>query len=289
MSVNDAVRQDAAGDTVEAILNYVAPDLRSSRRFTFPGDEVNTGRFLPHRVPIHNARTAPERPTLDSHGFELFGHKSAIRNFHDRVEIDAVYPQEVMDAAQALTGADLILPLGYVLRNASETGNGQNQPPASDVHVDMSPETAPKGARALIEQAAPGKSYRRFLATSFWRPHSEPPQDWPVALCDHRTLAPEEGVPNRLVRRSSRPDPAEMLAPIADEDELPAALIFRFGAHHRWYYYPDMTRDEVLLIKLHDSDHGRAWFAAHTAFHDARRPGTHTRESIEFRTIAYWF
>jgi len=276
------------GDFVEATLNYVSPDTRISRRFCFPGDEVNTGRFVPYRVFIHNARTASERIALDTHAFELFRHRSAVEDFHDRAEIDAIYPREVMDTVQGLTGADLILPLGYVLRTAADTSGGQAQPPASDVHVDMSPETAPKAALALFAKEAPGRTFRRFLVTSFWRPYSEPPQDWPVALCDHRSMAPDEGVPNRRIVRDDRPTPEEMLAPIPDEEDIPAALVFRYGPHHRWFYYPDMNRDEVLLIKLHDSDRTRAWFAPHTAFHDAGRPGTRTRESIEFRTIAYW-
>jgi hypothetical protein len=283
-----AVGATALGASVEATLNYVSPDTRISRRFCFPGDEVNTGRFVSHRVSIHNARVASERIRLDTHAFELFRHRSAVEDFRDRAEIDAIYPREVMDKVQELTGADLILPLGYVMRTAADTSGGQAQPPASDVHVDMSPETAPKAAIAAFAQAAPGRTFRRFLVTSFWRPYSEPPQDWPVALCDHRSIAPEEGVPNRRIVRDNRPAPEEMLAPIPNEEDIPAALIFRYGRHHRWFYYPDMDRDEVLFIKLHDSDRSRAWFAPHTAFHDDRRPGTRTRESIEFRTIAYW-
>jgi len=286
MSIREETR--LATDTVTATLNYVSPDTEISRRFCFPGDEVNTGRFVPHRVTIRDARMAAERPTLGTHGFELFRHESTVGNFRDRTEIDAVYPAEVIEAVKALTGADLVLSLGYVMRTAADTSDGRNQPPASDVHVDMSPTTGPKAAQALFAPAMPGQTYRRFLASSFWRPYSEPPQDWPVALCDFRSIAPEEGVHNRRIWRDARPTPAEMLAPIPNEDEIPSALIFRHGPHHRWFYYPDMNRDEVLLIKLNDSDHDRAWFAPHTAFHDAERRGTRTRESIEFRTIAYW-
>jgi hypothetical protein len=274
--------------TVEAVLNYVSPDTPYSRRFNFPGDEVNTGRFVPHRVAIRNARIAAEPPRLDSHGFELFRHQSAIADFHDRAAIDELYPQEVLDAVKMLTGADLVLSLGYVMRTSADTSDRRNQPPASDVHVDMSPQTGPKTAQATLATAMPGKTYRRALATSFWRPFSAPPQDWPLALCDHRSIAPEEGVHNRRIKCDVRPAPAEMLAPIPGEDELPSALIFRYGPHHRWFYYPDMNRDEVVLIKLHDTDHDRAWFAPHTAFHDADRDGARTRESIEFRTVAYW-
>lgn len=274
--------------TVEAVLNYVSPDTPYSRRFNFPGDEVNTGRFVPHRVPIHDARRAADPPRLDSHGFELFRHRSAIADFHDRAAVDGAYPQEVVDGVKTLTGADLVLPIGYVMRTAGDTSDRRHQPPASDVHVDMSPETGPKTAQATLAAAAAGKTYRRALATSLWRPFSPPPQDWPLALCDHRSIAPEEGVHNRRIKCDARPSPEEMLAPIPGEDELPSALIFRYGPRHRWFYYPDMDRGEVLMIKLHDTDHGRAWFAPHTAFHDAGRAGARTRESIEFRTVAYW-
>jgi hypothetical protein len=286
MSVDAGTRANAA---VEATLNYVTPDTKISRRFCFPGDEVNTGRFEPHRVTIHNARLAAEPIARDTHGFELIRHRSVVRNFSDRAELDAIYRPEVMDAIQALTGADLVVPMGYVLRSSADTADGKNQPPASDVHVDMSPRTAPMAAQALFAAAAPGRTFRRFLATSFWRPYSPPPQDWPVALCDHRSISSAEGIPNLRIVREHRPRPEEMLAPIPNEDEVPAALIFRYAPEHRWYYFPDMTRDECLLIKLHDSDHDRAWFAAHTAFHDKRRAATHTRESIEFRTIAYFY
>jgi hypothetical protein len=277
-----------AGDSVEGILKYAAPDTKSSRRFIFPGDEVNTGKFVPHRATIRNARAAPERPSLDTHGFELFRHESAVASFADTVAVDALYPHEVTDRVRALTGADLVVPVGYVRRTSLDTSAGQAMPPASDVHVDMSPATAPRMARNLFATAAPGGTYRRFLITSLWRTFSEPPQDWPLALCDHRTIAPEEGVPNYLVRVATRPDPGFLEQEIPNEQELPAALVFRWGPHHRWSYFPDMTRDEIILIKLHDSDHARAWFAPHTAFQDTSRAGLRTRESIEFRTIAYW-
>jgi hypothetical protein len=280
----------AAGDAVEGVLNYVAPDCHQSRRFVFPGDEVNTGRFVSHHVVIRNARTAVRRPTLDTMGFELFSRPSAIGDFHDKAAIDATYGDEVVAAIKDLTGADFVVPLGYVLRDASETGQGSKQPPASDVHVDMSDAWAPRMARALFaEHGPPGKSYRRFILSSYWRAFSPPPQDWPLALCDGTSISQENGIPNRLIRPPKRPEPAEMLAPVAGEEDLPAATIFHHRPGERWYYYPGMTRDEVILLKLHDSDHGRAWFTAHTAFHDTTRPDAHTRESIEFRTAAFFY
>ena len=278
-----------AGETTTGILNYVARDSRINRRFVFPGDEVNTGRFEPHRVTIRNARLASPMPTLDSHGFELFAHKSAVKNFHDRSEIDAVYPQEVVGAVKMLTGADLVLPMGYLLRTSGDNEPDKLQPPAADVHVDMSQESAPRTAKTVFEQQAkPGQTYRRFICSSFWRTFSRPPQDWPLALCQCDSISQDEGARNRLIFSDARPSQSEMAQAIEGEDELPAATIFYYNPGQRWFYFPDMNRDEAVLIKFHDSDHGRAWFTAHTAFRDESRRGAHTRESIEFRTVAYW-
>ncbi len=244
---------------------------------------------MAHRVIVRNARTETDRPALASHGFELFRHRSAVRSFADKAEVDAVYATEVADMVRRSCGADLIVPIGYIMRTANATGAGPAFPPASDVHVDMSPQTAPRMARDFYAGAGSDRPYRRFLMTSLWRSFSAPPQDWPLALCDHRSIAPEEGVLNYLIRVPARPDPLVMQQEPANLDEMRAALVFRHGPHHRWYYFPDMTSDEVILIKLHDSDRSTAWFAPHTAFHDASRPEARTRESIEFRTIAYWY
>jgi hypothetical protein len=289
MAMSVLTGSETAGAAVAATLNFVTPDSTVNRRFVFPGDEVNTGRFEPHRVMIRNARLVPERPTLATHGFELFEHPSAVTNFSDRREVDAIYPGEVVAAIKRFTGADLVVTMGATWRSAADAAAGTAQPPAADVHVDTSPSFAPRLAQMLFQSdAAAGKTYRRFLVTSLWRAYSSPPQDWPLALCDGNSIAPEEGVHNYLVRCQSRPDPAEMRADIPNERELPAALIFRYAPHHRFYYFPDMNRDEIVILKLHDSDHDQAWFAPHTAFHDEARRGTRTRQSVEFRSVAYW-
>jgi hypothetical protein len=42
-----------------------------------------------------------------------------------------------------------------------------------------------------------------------------------------------------------------------------ASALFTCNPAHRWWYYPNMTRDETIFIKFHDSDHSRAWRALH--------------------------
>ena len=58
---------------------------------------------------------------------------------------------------------------------------------------------------------------------------------------------------------------------------------------HRWWFFPDLTADEALLFKLHDSDHSVAWRAPHTAFEAPYAAQANPRESVELRTIAFFY
>ena len=57
---------------------------------------------------------------------------------------------------------------------------------------------------------------------------------------------------------------------------------------HRWYYFPNMTKPEVILFKQWDTDPQRATnLCFHTAFSDPSAPlGSGPRQSIEIRMIA---
>jgi hypothetical protein len=295
-AVLDAVEASA----VEAELDYLAPDSRVNRRFVAPGVEFNTGRFETHRVKIRNGRPVRDQLTLDSVGFTLCEHRSAVQDFFDREAVERAYPGEVIEAVKTLTGADRIVPLGWMVRTSGDKdllatsvgygkGGGGIQPPASDVHVDMSHDRAHRLAQTLYERFAPdGPGYSRFVASSFWRTFSEPPQDWPLAVCDGTSLEPDEGVPNTMIIVDALPDEEVMYGPLEGEDALPAASIFPYSSRHRWWYFPNMVRDECILLKFHDSDHSRAWRAPHTAFRDTTFPNARTRRSIEFRTVAFF-
>ena len=287
------MRQGAGGleqvqpEGVEAELFYLAAASRINRRYVAPGAELNTGVYEPHRVLVRNARRAEERFSLDSHGFVIARHASAVADFSDNAAVEARYPGEVQKLVKQLTGADLVIPLGWVRRTSGPTSLAV-QPPASDVHVDMTQDRAERLARTLWQQARQPGEFRRFVATSLWRAFSEPPQDWPLTVCDGRSVAADEGVPNLMVRVDRLPHADALPPEPADADSLPAAYVFHHRPAHRWWYFPSMTREEVILLKFHDSDHSRAWRTPHTAFHDPTFPNARRRESIEFRTVAYF-
>ena len=297
--MND-IAADVQIRTVEADISYLAEGSFVNRRFVSPGKEVNTGTYEVQRVQVRDGRPIKDRFTLDNAGFVLAEDRSSVTDFFDSEQVDAVYPDEVVGTVKRLTGADLVLPLGWMIRTSGDlarhqkemvgyTHRGGVQPPASEAHVDFMPERGEIMGRALFQEHFPGeKNYKRFIASSLWRTFSKPPQDWPLALCEAGSVDADEGTPNSLIIVDEIPDEETMLAEMPEDQTAITAAVFRFNPGHRWWYFSNMNRDEVLLFKFHDSDRSRAWRVPHTAFHDTSFPDARPRESIEFRTMAYF-
>jgi hypothetical protein len=287
--------------TVEATINYVARGSFINRRFVAPGVERNTGRYEAHRVAVRDGRALRDQFSLDLQGFLLADRPSAVTDFFDREQVERLYPGEVVDIVRSLTGATRVAPLGWMIRTSGDvskhqretkgsyTHRGGVQPPAGEAHVDFTPARAEPLARTVYEKTFPdGKGFSRFIASSLWRAFSPPPQDFPLAVCDARSVGADEGVPNTMFVVERLPDEQAMLGEIANEATAPAAAIFHYNPQHRWWYFSNMTQREVLLFKFHDSDRTKALRTPHTAFQDPSFSNARPRESIEFRTIAYF-
>jgi hypothetical protein len=276
------VTATAAG--VPATLNYLKPGSVHNRLYVAMGGHLTTTQYAPQRVWVADARPHVAEFSLDVSGFTLLTHHSSVAEFADPGQLDEVYVPEALEVVKRATGADDAVPLGWVIRRAGAERGGA-QPPASDVHVDMHPGRAD----ARLTAASPGgRPFRRALMTSLWRTFSPGPQDWPLALLDYRSVDDSEGEPNLLLFVDQLPEPGTV-PDLDDPDSKPAGSIFEHRPGHRWWYFPDMHADEVLLFKLHDTDHSIAWRAPHTAFEDTTTPGAHPRESVEFRSIAFFY
>ena len=276
-----------AAAEVHSLIDYLVPTSRINRRFWAPGKEFNTGIYAPYPVTIRNARLAGPF-TLDAHGFCLGRHHTDISDWQNQYAADSPYAAQVAEVAMRLSGADVVVPMGGMMR-ASDTTSATVQPPAAEAHVDFTENCAGRIAERLYLAAhAAGPGYRRFIAFSLWRALSAPPQDMPVALCEGRSVRDDEGTHNTKVDVAEIPTGEALYAPIEGEENMAAATIFHYSPAHRWWYFPDMTPEEVIFIKFYDSDHGTAWRCPHTAFRDHTRPDARPRHSIEFRGMAYF-
>jgi hypothetical protein len=277
----------AQNKTVSGELSYLAPESTVLRRFTAPGESVNTGIYRPYQVPIGNGRPVAGQFTLDRHGFAIIRHPSAVTDFTDRAEVDRVYVAEVADFVRSFTGADRVAALGWTLRRSAAPAENASQPQAALVHDDFSVAGGRTRARSAYAERFPGgPGFRRALITSLWRAFSPPPQDWPLALCDYTSVGPDEGLDNRLYFVDKIP--ADLYAEMPADAPGASGFEFHHNPAHRWWYFPAMTRDEILFFKLNDSDQSRAWRVPHSAFRDTAVRATQPRHSIEFRTIAYF-
>jgi hypothetical protein len=276
-----------AAKEVQSAIDYLLPTSRINRRFWAPGKELNTGVYAPYPVTIRNARLAGPF-TLDDHGFCLGRHRTAISDWEKNYGPDSDYATQVVQVVRQLGGADLVAPMGGMMRDAAAT-SPTVQPPAAEAHVDFTQACAARIAESHYRKWFPaGPGYRRFFAFSLWRALSPPPQDMPLALCEGRSVRDDEGTHNTKVDVDEIPTGEALFAPIEGEDQMAAATIFHHSPDHRWWYFPDMQPDEVILLKFYDSDHEKAWRCPHTAFRDTTRPDARPRRSMEFRGIAYF-
>lgn len=286
---------------VRATMRYVDEGDFVTRRYVSNGAELNTGTYSDHEITIRDAMPIREHFTLDTHGFQIAHVPSAVTDFHDSAQIDALYEREVEAAVLALTGADKCVARGWMLRTSADLSaraaqkvenyqhRGGVQPVAGEAHVDINTATARRMADATYKQQFPeGPGYKRFLISSFWRTFTPPPQDVPLALCDGRTSFGGEEKSNSLFIVDAFPEGDDLTRPVAGEDQKMAATIFSYHPGHRWWYFAGMQAGDALLFKFHDSDHSRTWRCPHSAFVDSSAVNPHIRESIECRSVAFW-
>jgi hypothetical protein len=266
--------------TVFGTLNYVGA-MHERPRFHANDHSRDVLALEPHSVTITDARSLAEPPSLRREGIELVRHTSAVQDFRDRTAVTAVHRGEIERLVSDLSGADrVVVASPGVLRfgeRSAQSGKLDNSLPARFVHVDVSNPTAAE----LAERSRPSDAHagiRRFAHYNVWRVLTPPPQDVPLTVCDARTVAPHD-----LVAADA----------VFDQRDAPEwsfeALVVRHNAAHRWLYFSNMTRDEAIVFKTHDSDTSQPSQVPHSAFDEACPAGVAPRASIEMRAIAYWF
>lgn len=284
-----------------ALIRYLAEGDFVTRRYVSQGAEMNTGEYADYPAVVRDGMPMRDHFSLDVHGFMLGKHASAIADFADKPTVDAVYLKEVEALVTQLCGATRTAAQGWMIRTSADLTerakqkienyqhNGGIQPPAGEAHVDYNEITGRRAAQRIYADRFPdGPGYKRYICFSLWRTFSEGPQDWPLAVCDGRTVEDEETASNTLFVVDEFPIGDALTAPVEGEDQMIAATIFRHRDRHRWWYFSNMAADDVLLFKFQDSDHSVTWRCPHTAFHDTSLPDAKIRSSIEVRCVAFF-
>lgn len=266
---------------VEAVLNYTRNTGVRPVNYTFDppaGVPRNSGEVDARAVIVHDARRA-RGLALDVSGFELISHHSTLTDwtsFRDSGRVTSVYYSEAEAAIKARTGADKVLIFDHTLRDSTaQPGKAALREPVRRVHDDQTVESAPRRVLKHLEpEEAAWRLQRRFAIINFWRPIGGAVLQAPLAVCDARTIDPQDLLPSDLVYR----------------DWTGETYAFAFNPRHRWYWYPRQTPAEATLLKIFDSaTEGTARLTAHTAFDDPTSPrNARPRRSIELRSLVFW-
>ncbi|MFN0316600.1 MAG: CmcJ/NvfI family oxidoreductase [Burkholderiales bacterium] len=274
--------------SVRAPVSYLVAQERPVQvRVYPPGSGIATVRPASSHYPVqlHDARPVAGDLRLDDHGFELGAKPTRFTQFYDEAAVRANYYPEVSAVVRELTGAAAVIVFDHNVRSAVRAARGEVgvRVPVDQAHNDYTERSGPKRKQEILEAAGrTDLSARRVAFVNLWRPITGPVQDNPLAVCDARSVAPEDLVDTDIHHFGE------------DNLEVPRhrgqIYSVRHNPAHRWFYISDMRTEEFLLLKGYDSlNDGRARFMPHTGFNNPACPGTFVpRESIEARTLVVY-
>jgi hypothetical protein len=267
-------------DAVHAALGFTRRSAEVQYTYTYdPPEGQKRTNIVQDEEPVWIADARDHGFTLDANGFELIQHKTAVRDFWDEAQTLALGHPEAAEIVKAATGARRVVVFDHTLRRrlsgVEDRTKGVPRQPAGRVHVDQTVTSGPQRVRDLMGDEAEALLQGRAAIINVWRPIARPALDWPLAVADAQSV----DIANDLI-------PSQLRFPHRTGEIYGVA----HNPAQRWYSVRRQRPDEALLIKCWDSDEsGVARFAPHGAFEDPTTPvGTPPRESIEFRTIAFY-
>jgi hypothetical protein len=278
MSRAERVKQSAPA--FEALLNYLADTTETPESYggvkQSVADQKRKGKYAEHLMPIYNGRAIVDQLSLEREGFILAKHETKMKNFYDEAEVRSVYYRETEELVKQTSGAQRVLVFDHTLRSADIATREAMQVsgPVRNVHNDYTEWSGPQRVRDLLPDEAEDLLTRRFAVVQVWRPIDKPVQREPLAIADARSIGVNELIPSARIYPDRRGE----------------VYHSTFNPQHRWYYFPNMQRNEAVVFKCYDSlKDGRARWTAHCAFDDPTSlPDAPPRESIEMRTLAFF-
>ncbi|MGH7847919.1 MAG: CmcJ/NvfI family oxidoreductase [Candidatus Binatia bacterium] len=255
-------------DTGEKLVNETFGPNNIRRR--------RTGQHELKRVAVRNGRLLADRLSLDEQGFVFVEHKTEVTDFFDPAQLDSVYYPEVEQLIKSASGASRVVIFDHTLRSGDEAERETKliREPVLSAHNDYTEWSGPNRVRELLPDEAGALLARRFAIIQVWRAINQPIRANPLAIADGKSIAMED----LIVAERRYPH------------RVGQTYRVKYNPNHRWFYFPEMRRDEALVFKVYDSEKdGRARFTPHTSFEDPTSPpNAPPRQSIEVRALAFF-
>lgn len=265
---------------VTGMLSYLVPSGRKPWNYMFqPPEGVpwENCEYKQRPSRIDNARRISSALSLELNGFELLDSPSALTDFQDDQKVREIYYRELEALAIAIMRGGHAIVFDHLYRQRDATGqalsfgrdgHSAHVSAVGRVHNDYT-EQSGRRRRDLVLPDSPSDA--PFVILNFWRPVHHAALDAPLAVCDARSFPKQDWVE------------ADIIYP----QRTGEIYLASYSAAHRWYYYPSMTPQEMLVFKTYDSRLNRpARMTAHCAFDDPTAPADALpRRSIEARCL----
>ena len=239
-----------AGSAITAEIPYTLDTGEKLVNETFGPNNIRrhlVGTMDPHRMRVEDGRALAGTFSLDKNGFQFVEHKTAVADFFDKDKLAAAYFPEVAKLIREVSGASRVHVFDFTLRSGAEAEREEKliREPVLSAHNDYTEWSGPQRVRDLLPQEAERLLAGRFAIIQVWRAINQPIRSNPLAIADARSvafgdlLAAERRYPHRVGETYQ----------------------VRYNPDHRWFYFPEMRRDEALVFKVYDSaKDGRARF-----------------------------
>ena len=263
-----------ADRTTQAEVRYINPEWRDRDEAPKIGSRESRHANTSYReVTIHDGRALDGGFTLDTSGFALRSHHTESAGTNREI-VRSHYRPEMLDLVQRESGAIATYMLADLVR--TEDQSNFNFAYARFVHCDYNPANLATMTRDLLRrndvEPDPGWTYAWY---NTWQPFDNVVHQNALAVLDARSIDSGDIIDYRYTGYSGEDEQGGLVsAPVYNPD-------------HRWWYFPEMTPDEVLLTKQLDEREGRAAQCPHTSFVDHAKPDdVPPRRSIETRILA---
>ena len=259
-------------------------DMRKPETMAGLGNEV-------HATVINDARRG-EGLGLDTSAFQLVHAPSNVADFMDTDEAMRVYYEECKALARELTGATVTFTYDHLIREPGRQISGGGTDGATNItgseagggyigfaHMDYTDNSTWDAYLAVHGQTVPANP-KRVISLNFWRGLSGVVDDHPLTVCDARTVQPKDLFETVVYGYGA--------SNYSWHEIGIDTFSVKYSQDHRWYYYPRMTPDEVLVFKAYDSEGVIGRTCPHCAFaNPLAAPDSPARRSIELRVLCF--
>ena len=236
-------------------------------------------------ITVHNGRELDPPATLAVQGFQLIHAPFEGGDLLDQDVVRGAYYAHCREVVQNATGCDEVRGGGHEYRTGyggtngpkrvRRTPNGSGGAYAQGIHSDMCAAVEKAFLKLIPDE-------RHFESINLWRSteRGQTVQMMPLAVCDMTTVQSDDIVFGDGMNTGD----IRMYRKVVDQRLIHSTA-------QRWYYFPDMTEDEVLIFRQYDTRQSE--LNLRTVFHQAVEDPTMAadapmRSTIEVRMQAIY-